>query len=105
MPESPIGSIIAYAGEATRDWEGQTGWLRCDGRLLDRTQPDYVALFEAIRFAWGGDGDSKFNVPDLQGFFLRGVDPDRPQPTADTRVPYPADPDRDGRFAIRFGGN
>ena len=48
MPESPIGSIIAYGGEIKRGWEDQNGWLRCDGRLLDGTQPDYVALFEAI---------------------------------------------------------
>jgi microcystin-dependent protein len=73
MPDSPIGSVIAYAGEVTRAWERQNGWLRCDGRQLDNTQPDNVALFKAIGFAWGGDGDSMFNVPDLQGFFLRGV--------------------------------
>jgi Phage Tail Collar Domain len=107
MPDSPpIGSIIAYGGEIKRDWEDQNGWLRCDGRLLDGTQPDYVALFEAIGFAWGGDGDSKFNVPDLQGFFLRGVDPDRPQdPKGETRIPFPVDRDRDQRFANRSGGN
>jgi hypothetical protein len=104
MPESPIGSIIAYGGEIKRGWEDQNGWLRCDGRLLDGTQPDYVALFEAIGFAWGGDGDSKFNVPDLQGFFLRGVDQDRPQ-DPDTRVPYPVDPDSSFRFANHVGGN
>ena len=105
MPELPIGSIIAYAGVVTHAWEEQNGWLRCDGRLLDSTQPDNVALFEAIGFAWGGDGDFQFNVPDLQGFFLRGVDPIRQQEPLDTRVPFPADPDRDQRFPIRFGGN
>jgi hypothetical protein len=104
--DSPIGSIIAYAGEITRAWEDQNGWLRCDGRELDvSTQPDYADLFTAIGFAWGGDGDSKFNVPDLQGLFLRGVDPVRRPPSRDTRVPFPADPDRDLRFPIRFGGN
>jgi tail collar domain len=105
MPDSPIGSIIAYAGVITRAWEDQNGWLHCDGRLLDATQPDNVALFKAIGFAWGGDGDSKFNVPDLQGFFLRGVDPERPPPTADTRVPFPVDKETNFRFPIRFGGN
>jgi len=47
----------------------------------------------------------RFNVPDLQGFFLRGVDPDRPEPPGDSRVPFPADKDRNFRFPIRFGGN
>src|SRR5215472_16484252 len=105
MPDSPIGSIIAYGGEIDRAWEDQNGWLRCDGRLLDNTLPDNVDLFNAIGFAWGGDGDTKFNVPDLQGFFLRGVDPSRPPPTWDTPLPWPVDPDRDERFPIRFGGN
>jgi hypothetical protein len=104
-PEPPIGSIIAYAGEVTHAWEDQNGWLRCDGRLLDNTQADNAALFKAIGFAWGGDNDTKFNVPDLQGLFLRGVDPVRPAPPADTHVPFPADPDRDERIPIRLGGN
>jgi len=103
MPESPIGSIIAYGGETTHAWEVANGWLLCDGRSLDSTQSDYVALFKAIGFAWGGDGDYKFIVPDLRGFFLRGVygqgDPDRPEPF------YPLDPDRDERIQIRPGGN
>ena len=106
--EAPIGSIIAYAGEVTHAWEDQNGWLRCDGRLLDNTQADNAALFKAIGFAWGGDNDTKFNVPDLQGLFLRGVDPVRPPPQdrpGDTHVPFPADPDRDQRFPIRLGGN
>jgi microcystin-dependent protein len=103
--DSPIGSIIAYAGEITREWEDANGWLRCDGRPLDRTQPDNADLYNAIGFAWGGDNDTQFNVPDLQGFFLRGVDPVRRPPSRDTRVPFPADPEREQRFEIRFGGN
>ena len=62
MPDSPIGSIIAYAGGITREWEDQNGWLHCDGRLLDSTQPDNAALFKAIGFAWGGDGDSTCRI-------------------------------------------
>jgi hypothetical protein len=118
MSESPIGSIIAFGGQVTREWELANGWLRCDGRLLDKTQPEYTALFEAIVFAWGGDGDTMFNVPDLRGFFLRGVDnavdPETPQRVRDEKdskdkvlheqVPYPVDPDRDTRIPYRPGG-
>jgi hypothetical protein len=48
MPESPVGSIIAYAGEIppatkTFDWEQLNGWLRCDGRGLRRA--DYSGLY------------------------------------------------------------
>jgi hypothetical protein len=94
----PIGSIIAYGGEISREWEERNGWLRCDGRVLDRTDVGKRDLFEAIGFAWGGDGDTKFNLPDLQGFFLRGVDSVRP----DSPI---LDPDRNERFPGRFGGN
>ncbi|WP_019219027.1 phage tail protein [Bartonella florencae] len=53
-----------------------TGWLRCDGAAYLRS--DYPALYEAIRTRWGGsDSWTKFNVPDLRGVFLRGVDDDR----------------------------
>ena len=106
MPEPPIGSIIAFGGSGiTRAWE-QNGWLLCDGRLLDKYEPGYLDLFLAIGFAWGGDGDRKFNLPDLQGFFLRGVDAFRSaSQTPDARVPFPVDPDHDERFPSRPGGN
>ncbi|WP_175868722.1 phage tail protein [Bartonella gabonensis] len=52
------------------------GWLPCDGAAYLRT--DYPALYEAIGTRWGGsDSWTKFNVPDLRGVFLRGVDDDR----------------------------
>jgi hypothetical protein len=98
MPESPIGSIIAYAGEISPptpnfDWEDFTGWLRCDGRAFRTgTLP---GLFNAIQFAWGGDPNQGiFNIPDLQGYFLRGVDAN----VGDHQV---VDIDRDERFARR----
>jgi hypothetical protein len=58
MPESPIGSIIAFGGSHPSDaWEQQNGWLHCDGRLLDRNETDgfgypyWDDLFNVIRFA------------------------------------------------------
>ena len=50
-----------------------TGWLACDGSAVSRTVT-YSALFVAIGTTWGsGDGSSTFNVPDLEGAFLRGT--------------------------------
>ena len=50
-----------------------TGWLACDGSAVSRTVT-YSALFAAISTTWGvGDGSSTFNVPDLEGAFLRGT--------------------------------
>jgi hypothetical protein len=34
----------------------------------------YTPLFDAIGFVWGGDLRDRFHVPDLRGYFLRGVD-------------------------------
>lgn len=71
---APIGSIVAFAGPIDARWEIANGWLLCDGRLLDRSDPQFVALFDAIGFTWGGDLVKHFNLPDLRGYFLRGVD-------------------------------
>ncbi len=50
-----------------------TGWLASDGSAVSRTVT-YSALFAALSTTWGvGDGSSTFNVPDLEGAFLRGV--------------------------------
>ena len=47
------------------------GWLLCDGSAVLRST--YVALFTVIGTTWGaGDGSTTFNVPRLQGAFLRG---------------------------------
>jgi phage-related tail fiber protein len=50
----------------------QLGWLLCDGRGL--ATADYPELSAALGQAFGGDGDGDFNLPDLRGMFLRGVD-------------------------------
>ncbi|MBB5074404.1 hypothetical protein HNQ69_001546 [Bartonella callosciuri] len=48
-------------------------WLICDGKAYLRR--DYRDLFATIGTVWGeGDGVTTFNVPDLRGMFLRGVD-------------------------------
>ncbi|MCK6510607.1 tail fiber protein [Myxococcota bacterium] len=67
---TPAGTIIAFAGEKSKI---PAGWFLCDGREISRTQ--YQDLFLAIGVANGaGDTVTTFNIPDLRGRFLRGVD-------------------------------
>ena len=48
------------------------GWVICNGAAISRTT--YADLFTVIGTTWGsGDGSSTFNVPRLQGAFLRGA--------------------------------
>jgi len=64
----PPGTIVAFGGETVPE-----GWLLCDGAVRSRTEDS--ALFAAIGVAHGGgDGVNTFNLPDLRGRFLRGVD-------------------------------
>lgn len=67
LENADIGFIKPYAGTSIPE-----GYLLCNGAAISRAQ--YPELFAAIGTTWGaGDGASTFNVPDLRGFFLRGV--------------------------------
>jgi microcystin-dependent protein len=49
-----------------------TGWLAANGTAVSRTT--YAALFAAIGTTYGaGTGGTTFNLPDLRGYFVRGV--------------------------------
>jgi len=87
----PPGSIIAFGGTNI-----PAGWLLCDGRSLALTNPAYSRLYAAIGTAWGGAAGS-FNLPDLRGVFLRGVN--------GTRADSYTDPDATSRSAQATGGN
>ena len=64
----PAGAIMAFGGTNI-----PTGWLICDGSVVSRTT--YANLFAVLGTAWGiGDGSATFNLPDMRGNFLRGVD-------------------------------
>lgn len=82
----PSGSIIPFGGTSA-----PTGYLLCDGSPYNRTS--YPALFAVIGTAYGAPTPTTFNVPDLRGRFIRGVD------GATNR-----DPDRASRTAVT-GGN
>jgi microcystin-dependent protein len=87
----PPGTINAFAGPIQNI---PAGWLYCDGSAVSRAS--YQNLFNAIGISWGVgnfNGDA-FNLPDLRGEFLRGIDGGTGR-----------DSDRDGRVAEFTGGN
>ncbi|WP_330168032.1 phage tail protein [Bartonella grahamii] len=69
LPESfSSGFIGTFATEKI-----PPGWLLCDGKEYSRK--NYANLFAVLGETWGkGDGRTTFNVPDLRGMFLRGLD-------------------------------
>ena len=75
----PPGMIVAFGGiPATVP----PGWKLCDGTTVSRTT--YSNLWNTIGTAWGaGDGVNTFNLPDLRGVFLRGVNGGRSDQYAD----------------------
>ncbi len=89
----PVGSIIIFGGPKTNVPDG---WIECDGRAVSST--NYPKLHAAIGTAWGdgstGTGSGDFNLPDLRGVFVRGVDSG-----------VGKDPDATVRVGIRDGGN
>ena len=67
----PAGMVMHFAGA-----DAPSGWLACDGSAVARA--DYADLFSAIGTVHGaGDGSTTFNLPDLRGEFLRGLDSGR----------------------------
>ncbi len=85
--DPPIGSIAAFAGPPLKV---PPNYAICDGASVPVGEPGskFNALFQVIGTSWGGDGVNNFNLPDLQGLFLRGVSKDSGRdPDADRRVP------------------
>lgn len=99
-PNVPIGTILPYACSMDNPEHLPDSWLPCDGRMV--SNQDYPLLWEKIkvmegatsRGAWGGDGNPNFNLPDLQGRFLRGVSGNTDR-----------DPEKERRQAANPGGN
>ncbi len=67
------GTVIAFSGADSKLARlGAQGWLKCDGSSVSKSA--YPRLFAAIGTTYGGDGNPNFTLPDLRGYFLRGVD-------------------------------
>ena len=84
----PTGVVLYFARSTP-----PANFLKCNGAAVSRTT--YAALFAVVGVGFGaGDGSTTFNLPDLRGRFLRGVD------GAAGR-----DSDAAGRTAMNTGGN
>lgn len=67
----PSGAVAYFSKNSPPD-----GWLKCNGAEISRTT--YSGLFSAIGTVFGaGDGSTTFQLPDLRGEFLRGLDDGR----------------------------
>lgn len=104
------GNLIAYYPDETNDATGRAGfvqayagssaplgWTIADGACFSKT--DYAELFGNIgsnhgECDSGGGPTSGFNVPDLRGYFIRGVDGGAGN-----------DPDAASRVGCRAGAN
>ncbi len=84
----PAGSIQPFAGSTVPG-----GWALCDGSSVPR-EGAFARLFSVIGTAFGSSDAASFNLPDLRGRFIRGVDG-----TAGV------DPDKTSRTALKTGGN
>jgi microcystin-dependent protein len=60
MSDPYIGEIRLFAFPRVPN-----GWLACNGQSVPISQ--YETLYAVIGTAYGGDGQSSFNLPDLQG--------------------------------------
>lgn len=66
-----VGSVAFFAFATA-----PTGWLKCDGTAVSRST--YSTLYAAMGTLYGvGDGFNTFNLPDLRGEFIRGLDEGR----------------------------
>jgi microcystin-dependent protein len=99
----PIGTIVVYAGPHdpnNRISLGRQGWAFCNG--LPLFKDDYPELYAVVRESYGGGYDpitgtrmADFNLPDLRGRFVRGLDDEISG----------RDPDSDSRVEMIRGGN
>lgn len=60
MPEPYVGEIRMFAGNFP-----PAGWAFCDGQPMPISENE--VLFQLIGTTYGGDGETTFNLPDLQG--------------------------------------
>ena len=65
-PHFPIGGVVAWPSATTLP----SGFIEANGQTL--LVADYPALFAVYGYTHGGSGDS-FNVPDLNGYSLKGT--------------------------------
>ena len=90
----PIGTIAPFGQSAPDDpkeTQPKPGWLFCHGQSV--SEDDYGALYDVIGTSFGSENKDHFNLPDLRGRFVRGVDHDAGR-----------DPDAKDRTVLRENG-
>lgn len=73
----PSGTIISFAGLTSKIPDG---WVHCNGESVDvDDRPEFEALYSIIgkNFGGGTGAPNSFNLPDLRGVFIRGLDAGR----------------------------
>ncbi|MBP2632152.1 MAG: hypothetical protein H6Q70_2780 [Firmicutes bacterium] len=69
--KNPVGTVNYFARQFPPE-----GWLLCDGREVSRDV--FADLYNMVGISFGtGDGKTTFNLPDLRGEFIRGLDEGR----------------------------
>lgn len=64
----PTGTIMPFAGSTV-----PAGWALCNGAAINRTA--FASLYATIGLTYGsGDGSTSFNIPDLRGRTVFGLD-------------------------------
>jgi microcystin-dependent protein len=109
LADVPIGTVTTYAGDCGDTGViahlGSLGWMLCDGSslLID----EYPKLYNVIRLNFGGEYSPgnpvpvKFQLPDLSGQFVRGVN----LTAIDQATGQTVDPDAATRVASAQNGN
>jgi len=88
----PPGMVVQHSFTGNIGTAGRYQWLYCNGQAVSRA--DYSRLYALIGDRYGnGDGSTTFNVPDLRGMIVRGMDDGRG-----------VDPDAVSRTAMNTGG-
>jgi len=60
MSQPYVGQMMMFAGSFA-----PAGWMTCQGQTLPISENE--VLFQLIGTTYGGDGESTFNLPDMQG--------------------------------------
>ncbi len=91
----PVGTVVAYSGPlGSLDTAVERGWMLCDGTQVPAHK--VTELYELFNGGRSPSDGEIIELPDYQGYFLRGadgrvpeditgVDPDRPRDAGDTQ--------------------
>lgn len=65
----PVGSVIAFGGKRELL---PSNWAVCEGQEV--AVSEFPVLYQKLKDFWGTAAAGQFKLPDLRGYFLRGID-------------------------------